>query len=170
MFLYYTERPARGLPEGDAMTPTMNTATTIAPLDVRVTRHIDAASERVFDAWLDPASIAQWFGLGLGDMVRIDVDPRRGGRFVFTQRRGNDDVEHSGEYLVFDRPRRLAFTWAVPKVSNEFARVGIDIRPREDGCDVTLTHELNPAWADHADRTREAWAKMIDVIGRLAAK
>lgn len=164
MLLYYTTRPARGLPAGGAM-PATNSP--IAPLDVRVTRHIDAPAERVFDAWIDPASIAQWFGPGLGDMVRIDVDARRGGRFVFTQRRGDQDVEHSGEYLVFDRPRRLAFTWGLPKFSQDFSRVGIDMRATDAGCDITLTHELLPEWAEYADRTREGWAKMIEVIARL---
>ncbi len=166
LLLYYTARPARGLPKADSM----NIATAIAPLDVRVTRQINAPPERVFDAWIDPTRIAQWFGPGLGDMVRIDVDPRRGGRFVFTQRRGTEDVEHTGEYLVFDRPRRLAFTWAVPKYSNDFARVGIDIRPRDGGCELALTHELHPDWAEYADRTREGWGRMIDVIASITAR
>ena len=145
----------------------MNASNAVAPLDVRVTRHLNATPERVFDAWIDPASVAQWFGPGLGDMVRIDVDPRPGGRFVFTQRRGNEDIEHTGEYLVFDRPRRLAFTWGVPKYSNVLARVGIDIRPRDGGCDLTLTHELPPDWAAYAERTKEGWTKMIDAIAGL---
>lgn len=153
MLLYYTARPAAGAP--------------VAPLSVQVTRHIDAPAQRVFDAWIDPAAIAQWFGPGLGAMVRIDVDGRRGGRFVFTQRRGDADVEHGGEYLVVDRPHRLAFTWGLPTQSPDFARVGIDIRAAGTGCDLTLTHEMDPAWAEYAERTRNGWATMIDVIARL---
>lgn len=139
----------------------------VSPLEARVTRHIRAAPERVFDAWIDPASIAQWFGPGLGDMVRIDVDPRAGGKFVFTQRRGDEDVEHTGEFLVFNRPHRLSFSWSLPKQSPEVSRVGIEIRPRDDGSDVTVTHELAPEWADFAERTKEAWTKMLDVIATL---
>jgi RimJ/RimL family protein N-acetyltransferase/uncharacterized protein YndB with AHSA1/START domain len=160
MLLYYTLGSARQLPENAAVTTTM-------PLDVRVTRHIKATPERIFDAWIDPASVAQWFAPGMGEMVRIDVDPRVGGQFVFTQRRGEQDVEHAGEYLVFDRPHRLAFTWGVPKFSPDCARVGIDIRPCDGGCDLALTHDLTPKSADHAERTKASWTKMIGVIATL---
>jgi len=160
MLLYCTPSPARQLPARSAMS-------TITPLQVQVTRHIRSSPEAVFDAWVDPASIAQWFGPGLGEMVRIDVDARVGGRFVFTQRRGNEDVEHTGEYLVFDRPHRLAFTWSVPKHSPDVAHVGIEIRPADGGCDLRLTHELAPNWADHAERTRAGWSMMIDRIAAL---
>jgi uncharacterized protein YndB with AHSA1/START domain len=139
----------------------------ITDLEVIVTRHIRGAPERVFDAWIDPASIAQWFGPGLGEMVRIDVDARVGGRFVFTQRRGNEDVEHTGEYLVVDRPRRLSFTWSVPKYSTDHANVGIEIRPSEGGADLRLTHELPQKWADAADRTKAGWSTMIGAIAAL---
>jgi RimJ/RimL family protein N-acetyltransferase/uncharacterized protein YndB with AHSA1/START domain len=160
MLLYYTPGSARQLPRDDAMTTT-------AALEVRVTRHIHAAPERVFDAWVDPVSVARWFGPGLGEMVRIDVDPRVGGRFVFTQRRGGEDVEHTGEYLIFDRPHRLAFTWGVPKSAPDFSRVGIEVRPRDGGADITLTHELTPEYADYTERTAAAWTKMLDVIATL---
>jgi uncharacterized protein YndB with AHSA1/START domain len=139
----------------------------IAAVEVRVTRHIRSAPQSVFDAWIDPASVAKWFGPGLGEMVRIDVDARVGGRFVFTQRRGGEDVEHTGEYLVVDRPRRLAFTWGVPKYSPDFASVGIEIRPSDGGCDLRLTHELAPNWTDHAERTKAGWTVMIDQIAAL---
>ena len=70
---------------------------------------------------------------------------------------------------MFDRPRRLAFTWSVPKHARDVARVGIDIRPRDDGSDITLTHELLPQYAEYADRTKKSWGTMIDAIARLPA-
>jgi uncharacterized protein YndB with AHSA1/START domain len=143
----------------------MSTVTT--PFDVRVTRHVRATPERVFDAWTSPTSVAQWFAPGEGPMVRIDLDARVGGRFVFTQRRGDADVEHTGQYLVFDRPCRLAFTWKVPRHSADPVRIGIEVRPREDGSDITLTHELTPDWADAGNRTKDSWTKMIDVLATL---
>jgi ribosomal-protein-alanine N-acetyltransferase len=164
MLLYFTDGSARRLP-----TPTESAMPiTALPLEAHVRRHIRAAPERVFDAWIDPTSIAQWFAPGLGTMVRIDVDPRVGGRFVFTQRRGDQDVEHTGEYLVFDRPRRLAFTWGVAKQPADFARIGIEVRPRDGGSDVTLTHELTPEWGtDFIERAQAAWTRMIGVIATL---
>jgi uncharacterized protein YndB with AHSA1/START domain len=143
---------------------------TFAAPEVRVSRHIRSTPEALFDAWIDPASIARWFGPGLGEMVRIDVDARAGGRFVFTQRRGAEDVEHTGEYLVADRPHRLAFTWSVPKYSPDHAYVGIQIRSRDNGCELNLTHELPPKWADYAERTKAGWERMIEEIAAMVER
>lgn len=65
-----------------------------------MTHRFNVSAERVFDAWLDPAKVKQWFGPGLGEMVRVDVEPRVGGTFSFVQRRGNDAIDHVGVYLV----------------------------------------------------------------------
>jgi uncharacterized protein YndB with AHSA1/START domain len=131
---------------------------------VKVTHCFSVAPERVFDAWLDPDLVRQWFAPGLGEMVRVDVDPQVGGKFSFVQRRGEDDVDHVGTYLELDRPRRLAFTWSVPQDSDDTSRVVIDIAPLETGSELTLTHELHPDWADYAERTEEAWSKMLQAM------
>lgn len=132
----------------------------------RVSYHFLASPERVFDAWLDRFLVARWFGPGLGDMVQIDIEPRIGGMFSFVQRRGDQDVDHVGEYLELERPRRLAFTWAVrPDVTNP-SRVVIDIRSLESGCVLTLTHEMSAEWADYVSRTEGAWAKMLAAMAQ----
>jgi len=136
---------------------------------VKVTHRFEAAPERVFDAWLTPDSVRQWFGPGLGEMVRVDVDPQVGGKFSFVQKRGEDDVDHVGTYLELDRPRRLAFTWGVPQDSDDISRVVIDIAPLEDGSELTLTHELHPDWTDYAERTEEAWSKMLQAMDEALA-
>jgi uncharacterized protein YndB with AHSA1/START domain len=133
---------------------------------VRVTRQFSVSPERVFDAWLDPEMIGKWmFGPDLRDeeVVRISLDPRVGGSFSFVVRRQGQEIDHVGEYLEIDRPRRLVFTWGVAGVEGS-SRVIIDIVPLENGCNLTLTHELHPDWADYADRTEDAWTKMINML------
>ncbi|MGH6960793.1 MAG: SRPBCC family protein [Dongiaceae bacterium] len=90
-----------------------------------------------------------------------------GGTFFFTQRRNGKDVEHTGEYLEIDRPRRLVFTWALPQHSPDRDRVSIDIVPLGSGCELTLTHEIRAERAEYAGRTRAGWTRMIDVIAGL---
>lgn len=40
----------------------------------------------------------------------------------------------------------------------------IDIVPLETGCQLTLTHELHPDWADYASRTEAGWTKMLEAL------
>ena len=82
---------------------------------VQVTGQFEASPERVFDAWLNPATAGKWlFATEKGQMVRVEIDPRVGGLYTIVERRDGVDVEHTGEYLEIDRPRRLVFTFRVP--------------------------------------------------------
>jgi uncharacterized protein YndB with AHSA1/START domain len=139
--------------------------TTDARPIVRVTHRYSAPAERVFDAWLDPKTAGRWlFATPTGQMVRVEIDARVGGQFLFVDRRDGEDVEHRGEYLDIDRPRRLVFSFGVPKYSSAMTVVRIDIVPRESGCEVTLTHE--GVLPEYLDRTYAGWT---EILGRLAA-
>jgi uncharacterized protein YndB with AHSA1/START domain len=128
---------------------------------VRVERHFEASAERVFDAWLDPTTAGQWlFSTPTGQMVRVEIDARVGGGFVFVDRRNGDDVEHKGEYLELDRPKRLVFKFVVPKYSPLYSRVAIDIAPAGSGCTLTLVHE--GVLADYKERTQSGWRAILD--------
>jgi uncharacterized protein YndB with AHSA1/START domain len=129
-----------------------------------VRRVFDAPPERVFDAWLDPAVAGKWlFAADTGEMVRVEIDARVGGRFVFTDRRAGEDFEHTGEYLQIDRPRRLVFNFSVPKYSTVVTRATIDIVPVGAGCELMLTHEgVLPEWLEP---TRAGWT---GILGKLA--
>ncbi|MBX3443418.1 MAG: SRPBCC domain-containing protein [Planctomyces sp.] len=87
-----------------------------------------------------------------------------GGRFVITDRRDGDDVEHSGEYLEIDRPRRLQSIFGVPAYSSDISIVTIDIIPLECDCELILTTELKREWAD---RTKEGWGKTLRTLEEM---
>ena len=132
---------------------------------VTVTCRYEVAPERVFDAFLD-VSIARrfLFATATGEMIVARIDARVGGRYSFIERRPDmGEVEHVGEYLEIDRPRRLVFTFGVPKFSALMTRVSIDLKPLPTGCELTLTHEgVLPEWLD---RTREGWGKIVAGLG-----
>ena len=134
---------------------------------VRVTHRFSASAERVFDAWLDPEKARQFlFASATGQMVRAETDPQVGGRFTFTDRRDGEDVIHTGEYLEIDRPRRLVFTFAVPKYSSLVTQVTIEIVPLDSGCELTLTHEgILP---EHAERGVEGWSGILAGLAAIA--
>lgn len=127
-----------------------------------VTRRLPFPPERVFDAWLDPRIARRFlFATESGRMVRAETDPRVGGTFTFVDRRDGVDVEHTGEYLELDRPRRLVFTFLVPAYSTDAAIVEIDIAPDANGCVLTLRQELAPEYADYKERSEQGWAMII---------
>jgi uncharacterized protein YndB with AHSA1/START domain len=130
---------------------------------VQVTRRYAASAERVFDAWLDPETAGRWlFATPTGEMVRVEIDARVGGGFCFTDRREGEDVDHIGRYEVIDRPRRLVFTFTVPKFSAESTRVIIDIAAQGSGCELTLTH--GGVLPDFTERTVSGWTMILDAL------
>jgi uncharacterized protein YndB with AHSA1/START domain len=137
---------------------------------VRVQRAYDHPPERVFDAWLDPALLGRWmFGPAIRDeeIVRLSVDPHVGGSFSFVVRRQGTEIDHVGQYLEIDRPRRLVFTWGTADTLPDTSRVTIDIVKKETGCELTLTHDMDPKWAEYAERTESGWRKMLEAIERV---
>ena len=140
------------------------------PVIVRVTRRIDASAERVFDAWLDPSLIGQWmFGPRLREeeIIHLKVDGQVGGKFSFLVRRQGHEIDHVGTYETLDRPQRLVFTWGIAGDSAEESRVIVAIVSLDSGCELTLTHEMHPKWAEYRDRTQAGWTRMTDTLAAV---
>ncbi|MEY2935324.1 MAG: hypothetical protein RL033_6073 [Pseudomonadota bacterium] len=139
------------------------------PVLASVLRHFRQSPERVFDAFLDPERAGLFlFATPGGQMLKVEIDARVGGRFCFVDRRGGEDVEHTGEYLELDRPRRLVFSFGVPRYSADVDRVSIELRPAADGgCTLTLSHELSPEGAPARGRAQRGWANILDGVARV---
>jgi uncharacterized protein YndB with AHSA1/START domain len=130
---------------------------------VRVQRRYGHSAERVFDAFLDPDTLGRFmFRTDTGQLVRCEVDGREGGRFVVTERRGDEDAEHLGEFLELDRPRRMVFRVGMEGWEGEFTQVIIDITPADGGCELTLTHHMSPQWASMKDQVQAGWAGILE--------
>lgn len=149
----------------------MSPPSTPDTVEVGVQRHFPVPPERVFDAWLTPRLLGQWmFGPRVREekVIRLDVDPRVGGRFSMLVDRDGERIDHVGEYLVMDRPHRLEFTWGIRGLSDQDdSRVRILFTATPTGCDLRLTHVLPMAWADYASRTEHGWRTMLDALHAL---
>ena len=78
-------------------------------------------------------------------------------------KRGGALIDHVG--VSGDRaPRRLVFTWGVDAEQGDLSVVTIEIT-RAARVRPPLTHRIDPAWADYAERTRQGWTFMV---GKLA--
>lgn len=133
------------------------------PVILTVTRAFAAPPERVFDAWLDPADAARFlFATPAGRITTVEIDARVGGEALIVDRRAAGDARHRLRFEVIDRPRRLVFLFAAdPAEEGEWTRVTIAIEPSPGGCTLTLTHEMDPQWAEWETQTRDGWTMIL---------
>lgn len=140
-------------------------------MEIQVSKRFRCAPERVYDAWLVPRVLGQWMTVprtGEEKVLRLDVDPRVGGRFSFKVERSGEVIDHVGEYLEMERPRRLVFTWAIVGTEDDPpSRVAIDIVATASGCELRLTHTMHARWAEYAGRTRDGWNTLLDALSEL---
>lgn len=134
-------------------------------LPIRVEQRFRQTRDQVFDAFLDPARVGEWlFHTPDGVMERVDYDPRPGGDFALFERRGDDLARHFGRFVEIARPERVVFDFWVDEAPDEPTRVTVRFAPNRDGvgCVATLSHDLDPAWADYAERTTQGWTMILD--------
>lgn len=127
--------------------------------DVRVSRHLEAPPEAVYDAWLDPVGSGKWlFATPTGNIVRAEVDPRVGGQFIYVDQRPEGEIEHVGTYTVLERPGHIAFDFNVTG-SSQPTHVDIEIRPAPQGSEIVLVQEGVPG--EHLNRTLLGWQNIL---------
>jgi uncharacterized protein YndB with AHSA1/START domain len=131
---------------------------------LRVTRRFRAPAQRVFDAWLDPATAGRWlFATAWRPMTQVEIDARVGGVFLFADRSNARRMEHRGEYIEIVPPRRLAFTLWTTGQPHVVTHVSVEITPRGTGCELALTHaNVSP---DRARHMQARWIGMLYGLG-----
>ena len=131
---------------------------------VTVKRRIAAPAQRIFDAWLDPAALAEWMRPCSTTDKRSDIkiDARVGGAFEFVMHVPSGPVLHTGVYQAIEPPRRLVFTWNSPFAGQEDSLVTVEFKPDGKATEVVITHERLPeaARAGHAD----GWTRLLESL------
>ena len=143
-----------------------------APVILTVSRDIAAPPETVFDAWLDPAIAGRFlFATPDGAMLTVEIDARVGGRALIVERRASGDAHHHLLFDAIERPHRLIFRFrADPAKEGEWTRVTIDVTALGDGTRLTLTHEMDPAWAAYEEQTRHGWTMILASLATALEK
>lgn len=135
---------------------------------VRLTHRFAETADRVFNAWLDPATVRQFlFATPSGEMIKVDIESRPGGRYEIVERRNGEDIAHLGEYVEIDRPRRLVFTLKVPRYSESVDRITIEITSLPDGCMLTFADEMAPGTEQHAERATNGWTAILANLEKI---
>lgn len=137
------------------------------PSLVRVTRHFEASSDRVLDAFLKPELVAKWLFTGpTSEKHSVELDAAVGSTWKIVDRRGGTDYTAIGEYLeIRRRPirHRLVFTFGMPQFSDELDLIVVEIvpeSPENQACDMTLTQLGMPKGTE--EPTASGWGGMME--------
>lgn len=126
----------------------------------------NVSAERIFDTLLDPTKARNFmFATLTGKMIKAEIDPKVGGKFLFVDRRPEGDAAHYGTYLEILRPKALTFEFAVQAHAQQRDRVEIQIDQLDKGCELTLTHEVNAEYAGLKKQIQAGWDGILDGLG-----
>lgn len=108
----------------------------MAELIVEVKRVINAPIEKVFSAWVEPEQMKQWYSPEGMTTPDATSENRKGGKYTVLMKMGDQEFPMHGEYLEFDEPNKLVFTWnqADSIVAVNFKKLD------EDKTEVVLRH------------------------------
>lgn len=142
----------------------------IAP-SLTLKRRLNAAAEKVYAAWTQPAQLAQWFGPSqtVAGSVQAETDVRVGGRFRASFKTEDGEYhEVSGVYREVVPNEKLVFTWAWYTTPERESLVTVSIKREGEGSILTLTHEQ---FFDEAARDghKRGWTGTLDKLEHYLA-
>lgn len=143
--------------------------------DVVITRIFKVPIEQLFQAWVDPELMMQWYSPADMTTPHAEADPQVGGKYAvtmrFVEREPQEDVTVRGVYKQIQAPNRLQFTWQWDGQEGE-TLVDVALRPiDEQTTELTLTHsgfdqvELPPGFT--RDDHHNGWSTAFTKLDRL---
>lgn len=123
---------------------------------------IEAPPDRVFAAWTDPEQLVAWWGDDqMYRTTRWECDPRVGGKWV-SHGRAVDGSTFSveGEYLQYDPPKRLGFTWNPSYTTEVGTVVELEFSPTATGTLLTVKHS-GFGTDQSADGHKKGWQRVF---------
>ena len=133
---------------------------------VVVVRKVTASPDRVFKAWTDPKALVEWFVTAQNQQVaEANMDLQEGGTYKITITDPEDKFVAFGVFQRIDPPRLLEFTWQWEESSIEkgVSLVTIELKPLDDGTELTLTH----AKLESAKSVQAHTLGWTSILGRL---
>jgi uncharacterized protein YndB with AHSA1/START domain len=140
----------------------------IGPVVIEIRRRLPASVAEVFRWWTEADLLREWMS-PIGT-VEAEVDLRVGGALRIVMRGDGTVIEHVGEYVEIEPPRRLVFTWASPFTGVEPSLVTVELEP--EGADATQLHLIHSRLPESAAPSHQGgWGAMLDRLrGQLRAR
>jgi uncharacterized protein YndB with AHSA1/START domain len=134
-------------------------------LNLHLEKVLPAPPQRVFEACVEPPTLAEWWGPAGFSAPELELDARRGGTYRITMQPPDGDAFHlRGEFRRVDPPRRLEYTfeWEEPDPDDQQTVVELSFLDHPRGTKLVLDqgpfatearHALHEAgWSDALER------------------
>jgi uncharacterized protein YndB with AHSA1/START domain len=146
---------------------------TMAGKEVVVSRLIDAPRERIFDAWIKPEKLAQWWGPKGFTNTRCEIDPRPGGKIYIEMIRDSDGKSFplDGEVEIVEAPSRIVLRARGYNPANEKTTIEDRVTAtftEQNGQTLVTVHlyvlEVAPAFIEAAQRMDIGWSQSLQKL------
>jgi uncharacterized protein (TIGR02246 family) len=143
-------------------------------LSIAITRLVDGSPAEVFEAWLAPKHLAQWWGPRDGTIdfttPHVSTDPRVGGKYRIAIRSPRDGAEYwaGGTYLQLDNPNRLVLSFAWEPINGQPTgdrTITVDFAPSGEKTVVAFRID-GFASVEDRDSEIEGWNECLDRLVR----
>ena len=136
---------------------------------VYISRTFQHSVEKVFEAFINPEWIRNWWGPVNVVTVNIEVDLQVGGKYKFGMQKQNGEIFHiTGEYKDIVPNQLLVFSSTyenLPSPPPESVVI-IKFKSLDNGTEVSLIQEFEVAPPDFENRTK-SWEVMLGRIDDL---
>ena len=133
-------------------------------LSLHLEKVLQAPTERVFAACVEPEKLAEWWGPTGFTSPSLDLDARDGGRYRITMQPPDGEAFHlRGEFRDVDPPRRLVYTfeWEEPTPDDQVTLVTLSFVDLGDGTKLVL--DQGPFATEARRALHEAgWTESLD--------
>ena len=111
---------------------------------LKISRTFQAPRARVFEAWMNPADLKNWWHMSADATTPIaEVDLRVGGhyRLGMTLPGSDEAIMLGGEFLRVEPPELLEYTWAWENAGDEpESTVLVEFKDLGQSTEVVITH------------------------------
>lgn len=138
---------------------------------VYISRTFQHPVEKVFEAFINPEWIRNWWGPVNVLTLNVDVNLKVGGKYKFEMQKRNGELfQITGEYKDIVPNQLLVFSSAYQNLSSPppESTVIIKFKTVDKGTEVSLVQEFEVAPPDFKSRTK-SWELMLGRIDDLLA-
>jgi uncharacterized protein YndB with AHSA1/START domain len=137
---------------------------------LEIKRFINAAPERVYATWTDPAQLKEWWGPEGVRTRNLTADVRVGGKYRWdlTSPDG-EEMSAFGEYRELIPGKKIVFTWKWDDDEvwqHRTSLVTVELSNRDGVTELRFKHEQLPS-EESRDRHNEGWNSILDRLEKF---